>query len=312
LTAGLLALLGAVSLWGRGTPAGTEITNMAEIRYQLPGASLEYSLSSNEDRFVVDRVVDVRVDWSDTGPVEVGPDEPDRVLSFIVSNLGNAEDNLTLSFEHNDSVSFQPPVENVRICLDSDGDGVFDPEQDEEAQRVTLPSDGNMTVFLVADMPSDPDSNLSYEKLGVFSETNATEDPERPEVLDVVVRRGEDWAQGSYWMRDYRLVSEKSMEILSSDGELHTGSVVRYTLLVAIEGGDGRIENVVVEDEIPEGTEYLPGSMTLDGNSLTDEEDADAGSLLEDPDRIRVNLGTLEQSSEGRTERNVTFEVRVK
>jgi len=127
-----------------------------------------------------------------------------------------------------------------------------------------------------------------------------------------VVRRGEDWAQGSYWMRDYRLVSEKSMEILSSDGELHTGSVVRYTLLVAIEGGDGRIENVVVEDEIPEGTEYLPGSMTLDGNSLTDEEDADAGSLLEDPDRIRVNLGTLEQSSEGRTERNVTFEVRVK
>jgi len=127
-----------------------------------------------------------------------------------------------------------------------------------------------------------------------------------------VVRRGEDWAQGSYWMRDYRLVSEKSMEILSPDGELHTGSVVRYTLLVAIEGGDGRIENVVVEDEIPEGTEYLPGSMTLDGNSLTDEEDADAGSLLEDPDRIRVDLGTLEQSSEGRTERNVTFEVRVK
>jgi len=303
---------GCAMLWAKGTAAGTEISNRVVIRYTLPGSSMEYNLTSNEERFVVDRVVDVRVDWSDIDSVEVGPDEPDRVLSFLVSNLGNAEDNITLSYEHNDSASFHPPVENVRIYLDSDGDGQFDPEQDRSVDRLTLSSDANATIFLIADMPAAPDSNLSYEKLAVFSETNATTGAENPEAVDVTIRRGEDEAQGIYRMRDYRLVSEKSMEILSRDGELHTGSVVRYTLLVAIEGGAGRFENVKVTDRIPEGTEYLAGTLTLDGSVLSDREDGDAGSFYEDPDRIFVDLGALEQSSPGRTERNITFEVRVR
>jgi len=308
----LSLMAGCAVLWAKGTAAGTQVSNQVLIRYALPGSSQEYNLSSNTESFLVDRVVDVRIDWNDADSVEVGPGEPDRVLSFLVSNLGNGEDNMTLSYEHNDSASFHPPVENVRIYLDSDGDGQFDPAQDALADRLTLPSDGNVTIFLLADMPAAPDANLSYEKLTVRSESNATAGAEDPGAVDVAVRRGEDTDQGIYRMRDYRLVSEKSMEILSPDGKLHTGSVVRYTLVVAIEGGAGRFDDVVVSDEIPEGTEYRPGSMTLDGAGLSDARDGDAGALLHDPERIRVELGVLEQSSPGRTERNVTFEVRVK
>jgi len=312
LTAILVAVVSAVALWGRGTSAGTEISNQAEISYLINGTGTAQTLSSNLDRFVVDKVVDIRIDWSDTDAVEVDPGEPDRVLSFLVTNLGNGDDNVTLSYEHNESASFDPSVENVRIYLDRDGDGVFDQQADQEVDRIALSEDENATLFIVADIPDAPDANSSYEKLKARSESNGTTGAEDPAQVDVVIRRGEDEAQGVYTLRDYHLVSEKSQEILSSDGELHTGSVVRYTLVVAIEGGDGRIENVVLEDEIPEGTEYLPGSMTLDGSSLSDTADGDAGTLLEDPDRIRVDLGTLEQSSPGRTERNVTFEVRVK
>ena len=312
LTAILVAVVSAVALWGRGTSAGTEISNQAEISYLINGTGTAQTLSSNLDRFVVDKVVDIRIDWSDTDAVEVDPGEPDRVLSFLVTNLGNGDDNVTLSYEHNESASFDPSVENVRIYLDRDGNGVFDQQADQEVDRIALSEDENATLFIVADIPDTPDANESYEKLKARSESNGTTGAEDPAQVDVVIRRGEDEAQGIYTLRDYHLVSEKSMEILSPDGELHTGSVVRYILVVAIEGGDGRIENVVLEDEIPEGTEYLPGSMTLDGSPLSDAADADAGTLLEDPERIRVDLGTLEQSSPGRTERNVTFEVRVK
>jgi len=296
---------------GAGTAAGTAVSNSVTIRFQIAGSAATQTIESNTDTFVVDRVADVRIDWMDTAPVEAGPGESDRVLRFLVSNLGNGDDNVSLSYEHNTTDSFSPPPQNVRLYRDSDGDGVFDPSSDSQVSLLPLAEDANATVFIVADIPSNPDSNLSRDGIRVASSWTATAGPEDPQAVDVVVRRGEDLAEGIYRLRDYHLESYKSATIHSSDGQVHTGTRITYTIGVTLKGGAGAIHNVIVSDTIPTGTEYLPGTLTLDGTALSDAADGDAGSYDSAQRLIRVDLGTLSQSAPGETSREIAFEVKV-
>ncbi|MCK0473988.1 isopeptide-forming domain-containing fimbrial protein, partial [Halalkalibacter sp. APA_J-10(15)] len=40
---------------------------------------------------------------------------------------------------------------------------------------------------------------------------------------------------------------------------------------------DSQVENLVISDVIPEGLEYVPGTLRVNGDAVTDEEDDDAG-----------------------------------
>jgi len=60
----------------------------------------------------------------------------------------------------------------------------------------------------------------------------------------------------------------------------------------------------VITDVIPAGTTYAPGTLALDGSTLSDAADGDAGRAS-DADGINVSLGTVA----GGTTRNVTFDV---
>ncbi len=304
----LLILAGPSALFPRGTTAGTPVSNRVEISYQLGGIS--QTVSSNEDRFVVDRIVDIRIDSLDNAPVEVGPGESDRVLRFLASNLGNAEENLTLQSRHQAAGSFTPPPQNVRIYLDN-GDGVFDAGQDTQTGALTLAADANATLFLVADMPDPIDGNRSTDGIRAFSDANATAGPDVPDRVDVVIRRGDSVDYGEYRVRDYALKAVKSVVVHSSDGAVHTGTRLTYQIDVTIEGGAGTIEDVVLTDPIPAGTAYVPGSIRLDGTTLSDAADADAGEYDSSPAQVVVALGTLTQHTPGEVHRIITFDVEV-
>lgn len=303
----VVSLLGMVAgIAAKGTPVGTDINNTAQIAYAVGG--IDYDLNSTTDRFVVDRVVDIHVAWEDSAPVEVYGGDTERVLTFVLANQGNGDENITLAYEHNTSSDFTP--QGVWIYRDEDNNSIFDPTVDTNLTRVVLGADRNVTLFLVGTIPDDNTTapgNRSHEILRADTERNATAGTDRPDQVDTVVRTGKDQDTGSWLIRDYWLVAEKNATVHTDDNATHTGSRITYTIDTHIGGkAAGRhIDGVVVSDVIPAGTRYLPGSLRLDATALTDKADGDAGEA--NATVVTVRVGTLS----GTTHRTMQFDVEV-
>ncbi len=302
----LLLSFGAMAA-AKGTLAGTDITNTAQIAYSVGG--IDNNITGNADTFVVDRIVHVTTDWQDNAPVEVSAGDTDRVLSFVVANLGNGEDNITMGYEHNASSDFLP--QNARLFEDTDGNGRYDPGVDAAVTQLNLAADTNVTLFVVGDIPDD-NTTLpgARSRDGIRAESNATATPgaDRQDQVDTVVIQKSDTAEGIWQVYDYWLATQKSALIHSEDNATHTGTRITYTIDTWIDGNaTGRhIEAVVVTDKVPAGTRYLPGSLRLDATILTDKADGDIGEA--NATVVTVRVGTLS----GMTHKKVSFDVEVK
>jgi uncharacterized repeat protein (TIGR01451 family) len=82
------------------------------------------------------------------------------------------------------------------------------------------------------------------------------------------------------------------------------GATVTYTLSAKITG-TGTVEGLHINDGIPAGTTYVPGSLKLGTSALTDADDTDAGKA--GTSGIDVTLPTLS----GGTTSNVSFAVKI-
>ncbi|HIP61166.1 MAG TPA: hypothetical protein EYG98_01260, partial [Sulfurovum sp.] len=193
----LLFMLNA-SVYARGVLAGTAVQNQADMLYIVGG--IEYNLTTNMDTFLVDQIVDLEISWQDAAPVEVSSGETDRVLTFLLTNLGNGNDNFILDYEHNTSNSFSPPPSSVRIYQDSDGNGIFDIATDVLVTDINLSADANVTLFIVSDIPDAnyTSSDLSHDGIKAESTSSASVGADNQDGVDVVVRNAIDVAVGVY------------------------------------------------------------------------------------------------------------------
>jgi uncharacterized repeat protein (TIGR01451 family) len=247
------------------------------------------------------------ITWQDTNPVEVSAGEQDRVLTFVLSNLGNGDDNVTLTYEHNSSSHFLP--ENAQLFQDSNANGIFEPGVDMLIGDITLAADTNTTLFIVADIPdgNHTGGDLSRDGIKADSQNSATVGADNPDAVDVVIRSGSDSAEGVYVIRDYWLVSQKHAVVDSDDNQTHTGTIITYTIDLFIGGNaTGRsIDHLILADSIPIGTTYQAGSLKLNGVSLSDAVDGDRGDYA--GNEVHVDVGSLS----GTVHQTVTFDVQV-
>jgi hypothetical protein len=90
---GSLPILGALAmpapLQAAGTPAGTNINNVATATYEASPGGPETSVESNTVTLKVDELLDVTVASADPADVTVSPGAANQVLRFTVSNGGN-------------------------------------------------------------------------------------------------------------------------------------------------------------------------------------------------------------------------------
>ncbi|PAE86754.1 hypothetical protein CHH72_22020, partial [Shouchella clausii] len=104
------------------------------------------------------------------------------------------------------------------------------------------------------------------------------------------------------------VVAEKSV---SPEGEVFEGDQLTYEVTIKNNGGDVAADTVF-EDAIPEGTEYVPGSMKIvngpNAGDLTDENDDDGGHF--DSDKVIINIGDLPNTTE--LEDGITVQFKVK
>lgn len=98
---------------------------------------------------------------------------------------------------------------------------------------------------------------------------------------------------------------EKKAEGNTDEANPEVGDTIRYTITTKNTIEDSLIENLVITDTIPEGLTYVAGSLEVDGESVTDVEDDDAGHVVDG--EVTGNFGDITDTDE----HTVTFLVTV-
>lgn len=162
LAATAVLMAGAQQAFALGTAAGNTITNTASLAYSVGGVA--QNAVTGTDTFTVDRKIDLTVAEIGTVDTNVVPGSNLQVLSFTVTNTGNARQDFLLTTTadatnattaHGGTDDFD--ATNVQIYLDNPNAGTvgaFD-NQDILATFIDgLAADASRTVFIVASIPA--------------------------------------------------------------------------------------------------------------------------------------------------------------
>ncbi len=313
-----IAVISALSLaspaLAAGTRAGTVIDNTATATYDEGGTPVE--VDSNLNSLTVDELLDTVVAWDDGADVATTPGATGGALTFTITNTGNGEEAFLLSTISTLGGDDYDPT-GVTIVID-DGDGVYEPGIDTVyvagAGNPVLDPDETITVFVIANTPgglSDGDRGgiqLTAEAVTGTGAPGTTFAGQGEGGGDAVVgTTGADGEDDGYFQVAAATVSlVKSATVADPFGGTNAvpGSTITYQI-VATTSGSGSLPNLAINDAVPTGTTFVPGSITLGGTTLTDASDADAGRFASNS--VSVSLGTV---AGGQT-RTVTFQVTI-
>lgn len=283
----LVALVSTVPALALGTPAGTNITNTATVKYKdVNGNNL--TATSNTVSTIVSQVAAV-----DISPNNSATASPGDVVSYphTITNNGNGSDTIDLSF-----VSSQGWT--VQVFADTNGNGVVDvgeslltdTDSDSTPDTGSLAANGTFKIVVRVTVPGGAaDATVDMTTLTATSSFNTS-------VSDTAT--------------DTTTVSAPTLTVVKSvspTGNQPPGTVLTYSMLVT-NGGSGAASAVVLTDAIPTNTTYVPGSITQDTVSKTDGVDGDnADQNGTTPGAVTVTIGTLASSAST----TITFQVTI-
>ena len=296
-----------------GVKAGTLIENTASATYD--GGAGPVTIPSNTITVKVDELLDVTVTSRDSGPVSAAPGS--AVLTFELTNTGNGPEAYTLSA--NPAVAgndFDTTVNG--IAVDTNGNGVYDPGVDQmltgPATTAAIAADASLTVFVLVTIPggvADGDQSdvslLAEAVTGTGAPGTAFAGQGAGGGNAIVGSTGANaTATGSLsvGITDVDLIKSASVRDPFGGTGIVPGATITYAIRAEVRGS-GSVSDLVVTDAAPADTTYVAGSLKLDGATLTDAADADAGRS--GTSGISVDLGTVS----GGSSRTVTFQVTI-
>jgi uncharacterized repeat protein (TIGR01451 family) len=326
----LLLLLSTNPAFAAGTAASTTISATATVNYQVAGIPAS---ASDTVAFVVDEVLDVSVVWQDAANVAVNSPASAQVLTFLVTNLGNGNEQFLLSVNTSMGGDDFDPAVGAEIWIDADDDGLLNTGID------TLYTGGNgpvldggtpgndaVSVFVVADIPAGrSNGELANTALTATSvAVNAAGEVGNPGAeitgggdggvdAHVGLSGGQDSATGSYEVSGGSVAINKSVIVVGGGAPI-PGAVLRYTLAINLSGG-AAIDNLVITDPIPANTTYVANSIVLNAAAQTDT--ADAPADYSDFNLSNANSITVDLSQGGAlsimppTNFTITFDTRI-
>lgn len=312
-----------------GTPAGTQITNQASVSYQVDSTPI--TQSSNAVTLNVAELLNLTLTWQDAANLVVRPGDTGQMLTFLLTNTGNGSESFLLTL--NNTVAAGDgfdPIGPSSIYLDSNGNGLYDSgvdtAYDAGSNLPTLAADGSVRLFVFNAIPADPggpaDGATAISRLAATAQTGSgapgfafpNQGGNGTVAAVVGPGGGSANADGLYQVSRLTLTMTKSATV--SDGlggsQPIPGATIGYAIAIVL-GGTGTAQNIVVSDTVPAQTSYVPGTLRLDGATLSDAADADAGEVVETPPAsgtyvVTLRLGTVS----GAANHNLTFDVTIK
>lgn len=312
----VLALAGAYAMGVRAAdaPAGTVITNTANVSYSVSGNPMSGSATAI---FTVDQLVDVTVSWLNTSDVSVTAGSIQQTLLFKVSNTGNGPDIFKLA----DSVippggtAFTPT--NCFIYFDTAGTGVYassDVLYTAGSNDLHLGQNVSQNMLIVCNVPNNAaDTALGEMQLsatsktatGTFGTVSAGAGVGGIDAI-VGVTTGISDATGIYKVADFAVAYVKSQSVSAPGGghQAVSGATIEYTLTLT-PSGSASGSNLVVTDPVPADTTFVTGSLLLNGAAVTP---ANGDYNVTTPGAVTVKLGNLAGSA---TAQIVKFQVTI-
>ncbi|MGB3319575.1 DUF11 domain-containing protein [Sphingopyxis granuli] len=293
-----IASIAATPALAAGTTAGTPITNIASVQYQVGG--VDQGTTTASDEFVVDRKINLLVEEAGNATTEVAPGTTSAVTTFQLTNSSNEvlDFGLTVtqpaggSAPHGGTDSFN--ATNVRIYRDSAGGtvGAFDPSDTLVTYIDELATDTPITLFVVADIPAGLatgakavvqlqatafEGNTPGTQGGAISQTTgantAAKDTVFADTSGVIdgSRDGSHSAADDYTVKTATLTVTKSSRVISdpynhgTNPKLIPGATVEYCIAVANAPGGAEATSVAITDPVPTQLTFVADSIRLDG-----------------------------------------------
>lgn len=297
-----------------GVTAGTLIENTAVASYNDGAGSR--TINSNTVTVRVDELLDVTLISQDSGPLAAGPG--DAVFTFELTHQGNGPEAFRFTAISGVTGNDFDVTVNA-IAIDSNGNGTYDAGIDEalpSAQTTAvLAPDSVLTIFALVTIPDGvSDTQRSSIDLTVQALTG---DGAPGTVFDGQGVGGGDAIVGATGAlataRGQLLAGIATVELVKSvslrdpfgGASAVPGTIASFTISARVTGS-GTVNNLSVNDAIPAGTTYVPGTLALDSAALSDAVDGDAGQAS-DSAGISVSLGDITAPST----RTIKFDVMV-
>ncbi|MED1285381.1 isopeptide-forming domain-containing fimbrial protein [Bacillus mycoides] len=286
----------------RGEKVETEIPNIAVVQGidELTGSQVE---ANDSNKVVVKVIPELEEKHGKLVATKLAKDinggtlKVGDKLEYTIHTKNSVPDSLLKSVKITDKLS--EGVEYVPNTLKINGKEQTDVEDEDHAHI----KDGTIYAHF-GDLKGEEEKAITFEivvkpemankkvKNIAIVETDSSADKEKPEVETPV-----DPLSGQL---------ESKKEIIDMRQEkVHVNDEFEYQIKVRNKVENGLIKDMRLMDKLPEGVEYVAGSMKVNGNLLTDAVDEDAGSY--EDNTIKVNFGDVLDTEE----RMVTFKVKV-
>ena len=287
---GLQALLTGPA--GADTRAATAIANVATVTATVGGE--QATIPSNPVVLVVAERLDVALARSEDGPIDVPPGGV--AVPLLLTNRGNGREAFDIVALPSDASA------RVRlIAFDRDGDGRFDTAIDQMlpgGRTAELEPGATLRLVVVVDPAAGAVTATSLSAIaqattgtGSLGTTFASRGDTG---TDAVVGASEARAKVTIPVGAAAAAAEptllKTQSVRAPDGSSTPvgGAIVTYRLEARFPAATAAAR---IDDPVPRGTRYVPGSLTLDTIPLSDAADGDAGQA--DDTAIAVSLGDI-------------------
>lgn len=307
LTSAALLVAGAANAQ---TKPGTPITNTALVSYEIAGVARR--VQSNTVTLLVTERLDVALERANDTVPQIA-DAPVAV-PVVLTNTGTGEEAFTVV-----AAASTPTASVSGVAVDRNGDGRLDGSGDQMLNGPTPVLAPGETLHLIAVVTPTGDTPPAAGEVTVTVTAKAVTGSGTADALfvgagdggaDAVVGATGATASTDVPFQGASAVPDgptlvKSQSVLAPDGSASavSGAVVTYTLAARFPTTPTRAARIV--DPIPAGVAYLPGSLTLDGETLTDADDADPGAVANGA--VSVRLGDMTAAAV----RTVSFKIRL-
>ena len=296
----VIAVLGASSAMAAGTTAGSTITNVATVNYQV-GAVAQTAVQATNN-LIVDRRISLTVVQLGTSTTSVGPGQAQAATTFTVTNTSNAPLDLGLTAANivggaapNGGGTDAFNVGAFTYYID-DGDNVFDAGDTLVTYLDEVAADAARVVHVVTSVPigatngqiaavsltaQAKEAGTSGTEGGVVARTAGANTAAMDTVWadtagsDDAVTDGRHSARDDYTVAAPVLTTTKISRVISdpingtTNPKMIPGAVIEYCISVANAAGAAAATSVVITDPLPTQTTYVSAFGVFEGGTIT-------------------------------------------